>query len=439
MERCREARRRTPRHAHTRHAGDLWRLEPPRQAQAPEVKAFRSGCQLRGIETPTASDEKAAGWGTRGVHPDTKGERAKLDDSHEVILAARTRIALGKAYSKLRGPVTGGPNECKDEFRRSGASATILKWLEEGYGFDFTSKVPPISCCTAESDGNHKGCDDPRFRAWLFGVLAEFCVLGVLEETETRNYVTCPLQVIPKADYDEHDPELKHRLRLLLDQRELNAYLNPQKFSNESLHKARGLMRKTDVICTYDICSGFYCAAAKPSHATYMGCTLNGRHFRFRCCPMGVSTSPYVFQALMWVLTRKLRRRGCRLINYCDDFAFFVAPEHADELCDYAEEEFLRHGLTIYRKKCCHYVKDADGNDVRQHVSTACVLRIDVHPAVPGPVRKEGEDMRGDRRDCRRHPGVRPSASAGAHRGPGRRPAHGNACSGGQRGQENDA
>ena len=356
----------------------LWNLSPPRRAQHPATVEFVNECDRRNLPTRGRSGEINAGWGARNATPDIQGKRALLSDAHPAMKEAAERIQTGRSFCKLDRPVTGGPNVCKHEYKRSGAPPHVLKSLDKGYEFEFTRIVPPIGCGGGGSDGNHKGCDDPRFQSWLYGVFAEFLLLGIVSERSTKAYVTCPLNVIPKADYDEHDADLKHRLRVLLDQRPLNDYLNPPKFRNESLDKARGLMNKDDVILTYDIASGFYCAAAHPDSRKYMGCNLGGRTFVWNCTPMGVSTSPYVFSSMMWVLAKKLRRRGFRMIQFVDDFAFFVKPEDADRAADYIEDQFRKHGLLIYKKKSCHYFKNKKNEWQRRLVKKAKVLGIDI-------------------------------------------------------------
>ena len=132
--------------------------------------------------------------------------------------------------------MTGWPTLCVREWELSGASATQLEWLRNGYGFDFQAVVPPIGLGSPEG-GNHKGATEHA--EFLHAVFAEFIALGVVSEIPHRPKVCCKINVIPKGDYDANKPLKRHRLRVLIDQRPLNAALDPPRFRNETLHKAR--------------------------------------------------------------------------------------------------------------------------------------------------------------------------------------------------------
>ena len=89
-------------------------------------------------------------------------------------------------------------------------------------------------------------------------------MLGVLVERKFRSYVTCSLNCIGKADYDEATNP--NRVRLLLDQRPLNAFISPPKFSLETLHRARHLFQPGDVALQYDLSAAFYQAGVRQSN-----------------------------------------------------------------------------------------------------------------------------------------------------------------------------
>ena len=61
---------------------------------------------------------------------------------------------------------------------------------------------------------------------------------------------------------------------------------------------------------------------------------------------MGCCTSSYVFQATQWVLSKKFRRLGIRLVNYSDDYAFLVKRKDAKLIAAYIQAEFEAHGFT---------------------------------------------------------------------------------------------
>ena len=66
---------------------------------------------------------------------------------------------------------------------------------------------------------------------------------------------------------------------------------------------------------------------------------------------MGCSTSSYVFQATQWVLSKKFRRLGIRLINYSDDYAFFVKRHEAKLVAAYVRGKFEAHSFDLNIEK----------------------------------------------------------------------------------------
>jgi len=133
--------------------------------------------------------------------------------------------------------------------------------------------------------------------------------------------------------------------------RPVNKYLAPLRYSHETLYQTRDIIEPDDCILQTDIRQGYWHGLAHVSARDYMGCQLGGRYFRYRATPMGCSTSSYVFQATQWVLSKKFRRLGIRLINYSDDYAFFCKRHEAALLAAYIQGEFDAHGLELNIEK----------------------------------------------------------------------------------------
>ena len=322
-----------------------WALHPPRQQQHPRVATWRTECVRRGITPLTAREERLGGLGDRDAPADT---RPVISPSHPDIAAARDRIARGEAFTGLSRPVTGWPNACADQWVASGANAAQERALRDGYTFEPSGVVPPVGIGGPGGDGNSPSCYAPEHAAWLRGVICELLLLGVIRETSTRNFVTCPLSVVAKAGWDP--VTAPHRLRLILDQRSLNVFLNPPRFSMESLEQARPVFERDDdeVLLTYDISAQFWHWAASESDRPLMGCSLGGRHFEWLCTPMGTSTSPYLCTSLIYILARRWRRLGIRLaVVYCDDYCIACKRSEVPLLSAFLRDEFRRHGLLV--------------------------------------------------------------------------------------------
>ena len=200
-----------------------------------------------------------------------------------------------------------------------------------------------------DGGGNGQGVHDPEYAAWLHRTIEELVVLGVIEEVKHRCFIMNKLSVVKKSGYDAvTDP---NRLRLVLDQRPLNAWLSPPKYSHESMYSTRDIIEPDDHMLQTDIRQGYWHGLAHADAREYMGCQIGNRYFRWRATPMGCSTSSYLFQATQWVLSRKFRRLGIRLINYSDDYAFFCKKHEAELLAVYLRGEFEAHGLELNIEK----------------------------------------------------------------------------------------
>jgi hypothetical protein len=66
---------------------------------------------------------------------------------------------------------------------------------------------------------------------------------------------------------------------------------------------------------------------------------------------MGCSTSSYVFQATQWVLVKKWRRLGIRLMNYSDNYAFFCKRHEVPLRAAFLQSKFEAHGLELNIEK----------------------------------------------------------------------------------------
>jgi hypothetical protein len=84
---------------------------------------------------------------------------------------------------------------------------------------------------------------------------------------------------------------------------------------------------------------------------------------------MGVSTSPYVAQQVAWLVARKLRRRGLRVLSYCDDWLVACKPDQVATVVAAVEAEFARHGLVVNAVKT---------HSVGEKVLTALGIEIDL-------------------------------------------------------------
>ena len=185
-------------------------------------------------------------------------------------------------------------------------------------------------------------------RAFLARKTAEELRTGAVEYATFDNVqIILPMFVVENADGKQ---------RVIFDGRALNAFLRDAagSVSYESVRDA--LMHTARVGTKIDIASAFRHVLVDIDQRGLLGFTVEGRLFRYRTLPFGVSWSPALFVAALRPVVDRLRAAGVRLVWYVDDM--LILADTVDQL-DAALERVLRelaaHGWTASPEKTfCH-------------------------------------------------------------------------------------
>ena len=95
---------------------------------------------------------------------------------------------------------------------------------------------------------------------------------------------------------------------MVLDLRPLNVWCRDHNMKCESLRSlaAMGLTPET-LMFSWDLQDGFHCCGIDPAYRKYMTFRMMGQLHQVAALPFGWTSSPYVFQQIMQVLTKVLR------------------------------------------------------------------------------------------------------------------------------------
>jgi hypothetical protein len=338
-------------------------LFPSRMAQAPWLRHFRAGCEKRGLFVASPLQERRQALGFRGASESLKGDRALItaSSSRPLIQEAIVRIRnLAENMEKgtthknvalcgIWRPIAGWPNSQLEHWKDSGAAKEQLHWLRHGHNFCFKRPPAPTGCGARWARYNHTGAREHA--AYLEEVWAEYIVLGIVRELSYVPACLGRLNVISKGDYDPSLEEKKHRLRILLDEEDLNLDLQVTRYRAETLHRARWVIQEGDVMLMFDFSAYFLHFLAATDERQLLGSTFGpdgpfgGRWWGWNVAPMGVASSCYQTQSFSWVLMRKYRRLGLRGLSYSDDTNLFCKEGEAEEIARFIKEDFRRHGL----------------------------------------------------------------------------------------------
>jgi hypothetical protein len=150
--------------------------------------------------------------------------------------------------------------------------------------------------------------------------VSNLATTGTILCVPTAPFLVSPLGVVSKAE---------DKLRLILDLRFLNQFLQITKFKYESIRMITDLCLPKDLLFTIDLKAGYHHINIYEPHWKYLGFKWQGQYYVFSQLPFGLAPACYVFTMVMRQLTKSCRARGYCLVHYIDDF-FFACRSSAE-------------------------------------------------------------------------------------------------------------
>lgn len=180
--------------------------------------------------------------------------------------------------------------------------------------------------------------------SFVTDAVSSLSATGTIQPVSDPPFIVSPLGVVPKAE---------DKLRLILDLRFLNQFLQVTKFKYESIRMLADLCLPKDLLFTVDLKSGYHHIDIFEPHWKYLGFQWKGQYYVFTQLPFGLAPACYVFTMVMRQITKSWRARGYRLVHYIDDFLLAChssaefARVQASVLGDLAAA-----GLVVSKEKC---------------------------------------------------------------------------------------
>uniref|UniRef100_A0A7M5VC30 Reverse transcriptase domain-containing protein n=1 Tax=Clytia hemisphaerica TaxID=252671 RepID=A0A7M5VC30_9CNID len=179
----------------------------------------------------------------------------------------------------------------------------IQKIIDEGYFITFKS-VPPAFF----AKNNKSSLDNSNFvQDAIKSLLSKGCISEVSDIPKCCN----PLTVA----------ERNSKLRLVLDLRHVNQFVDNQKFKYEDLKTFAELFDQDDFFITFDLTSGYHHVDIHPEHKKYLGFHWlfpdgQTKYFIFNVLPFGLSSACYIFTKNMRPFIKKWRSEGIKKYNF---------------------------------------------------------------------------------------------------------------------------
>jgi hypothetical protein len=167
---------------------------------------------------------------------------------------------------------------------------------------------------------------------------------GTILAVPNAPFLVSPLGVVPKAE---------DKLRLILDLRFLNQYLQVTKCKYESLRMISELCLPKDLLFTIDLKSGYHHIDIFEPHWKYLGFQWKGQYYVFTQLPFGLAPACYMFTMVMRQITKSWRARGYRLVYYIDDFLFaYQSSAEFARVQTSVLADLAAAGLVVSKEKC---------------------------------------------------------------------------------------
>ena len=211
-------------------------------------------------------------------------------------------------------------------------SVFVISIITSGYQLPW-SDGPPAG---PRHFANHPSAREHS--AFVSEAVSTLVLTGAAMEVFSEPFIVSPLGVVPKGI---------DKLRLILDLRYVNSFLQVDKFKYESIKEVSTLCKLRDLLFTVDLKSGYHHVDIHPEFWQYFGFEWEGRFYVFCQLPFGLATACFVFTKIIKQLVQRWRRLGIRLIPYIDDFIFFAssaqefAQAQAQVLADFAAAGFV--------------------------------------------------------------------------------------------------
>ena len=228
-----------------------------------------------------------------------------------------TRAQIGEAEHNIDSPsVKGRLFLCYEFWEKTlKASNFVLNIVSNGYFLPINIQPPPFFAKNNASGLRNKHFVESEIQTYL--------KKSYIREIDSTSYCCNPLTVAEGK-----------KLRLVLDLRHVNQFLNIKSFRYEDLRVVSDLLQENGYFTTFDLVSGYHHIDINSDHFKYLGFQWEFpdgrlRNFQFVVLVFGLATACYLFTKVTKPLLKRWRLLGFRAAIYLDD-GFNTGPTFQD-------------------------------------------------------------------------------------------------------------
>ena len=219
------------------------------------------------------------------------------------------------------------------------SNSWVKAWVKDGFPLIWANPLlrPPPS-----EKPNHPGARENS--GFVRECVADLLTARAVKKVQRKPKVVNPLNVTPKKN---------GKLRLILDLRHVNDYLEVPKFKLDSLNLLPTLANNGDRMFAIDLAHGYHQVDMRADTHDYLGFEWEGQYYVFTALPFGLASAPWCFTKVMLQVVEYLRKQNIKVLVYLDDFLFIVPPDDvaAAQIRAVVLATFEAAGLTINREK----------------------------------------------------------------------------------------
>ena len=182
-------------------------------------------------------------------------------------------------------------------------SDPVILGIVRGYHLDLMTM--PVQqtlprCCIKQSESQE-----------VSKLLGEFVNRGIIEyASSVPDEFISSIFTRPKPD---------GRLRVILNLKPFNLFINYVHFKMDSIYSALRLMSPRCYMASIDLTDAYFSVPVALAHRKFLRFEFQGKLLQFTCLPMGLKSSPLVFTKLLKPVYSSLRRKGFMSVAYIDD------------------------------------------------------------------------------------------------------------------------
>lgn len=137
---------------------------------------------------------------------------------------------------------------------------------------------------------------------------------------------------VPKADGS---------VRLVVNLKPLNVFINSPHFKMEDYRTAQNLLRPDYFMSVIDLKEAYHAILVDKAHQKYLKFRWNNTLYQFTCLPFGLNIAPFVYTKIMRPVLANLRGQGCNSVTFLDDSLIIGKTK---KLC----EKFVKITLSLF-------------------------------------------------------------------------------------------